>query len=184
MKQQHHLTFFAGIALVALALIIAAGAMPSVAAPASYKSIALQSPPSAMQAALAEADVVVRVRVAQSTSAWTPDHTAIRSTNTLSVRYMLRGTEMADLIVETVGGYLPAEELYMISPDLPTLSGGEEAILFLAKTGDRYAIVGGQDGKYTVRAGQVLYAGGLFEEPIASFYARLQALDPAMQLPA
>lgn len=184
MKHPFLPTFFASVASITLVLIVVSGAIPSIAAPAPFEPVTYQHPASALQMALDEADRVVRVRVLQSAGAWTPDRSAINSTNRVSVRYTLRGPESSELIVKTVGGYVPAEDLYMISPDLPTLSGGEEAILFLAQSGDGYAIAGGQNGKFVVRAGLVVYAGALFEEPIADFYARLQALDPTLILPA
>ena len=147
-------TFYVSVTFVVLSLIVVVGTLPSIAAPAQREVAALQAAPPTLQAALVEADLVVRVRVVRSASAWTSDRSAIHSTNTVSVRYTLRGLEAPELLVKTVGGYLPAEDLYMISPDLPTLSGGEEAILFLAQAGDGYVIAGGQDGKFTVRAGQ------------------------------
>ncbi len=184
MKHTHLLTFVGSIAFVVVACMAVVGSVPSLAAAHQGQQTVGQDPTSALTTALGAADRIVRVRVAQSASAWNDEHTAIYSTSTLAVRYTLLGSHVSALTVDTVGGYLPAEDLYMISPELPTLSAGEDAILFLADTSAGAAIAGGQDGKYLVRSGQVVYAGGLYEEPIATFFARLQALDAAIALPA
>jgi hypothetical protein len=141
------------------------------------------APDAALQAAQQGASLIVRARVAQVTSTWAEDRSHLQSLSSMTLHYTLQGSVATPLYVRTVGGHLPYEELMMVDSEKPTLSEGEEVILFLAPGSGGYEIVGDHNGKYGVRDGMVHYDGSLFVESLQAFYARLARLDARIVAP-
>ena len=141
------------------------------------------TPDDVVNPALQAATLVVRARVEQVVSRWADDRSHLQSESTLALRYVLRGAVEAPLVVHTIGGYLPEENLAMVESETPTLTAGEEVILMLASGRNGYTIVGRHDGKYTVLDQEVRYAGSHYVEPLDTFYARLTHLASDITLP-
>ncbi|MFO7631300.1 MAG: hypothetical protein R6W76_02115, partial [Caldilinea sp.] len=125
--------------IVALALLAAMASMtifgPDLfAAPAPMQNAPTSSataPDSVAEQVLNHATLIVRARVVEVTSGWSEDRSHIQSQSRLKIHYVLRGAIDDTSIIRTIGGYLPAENLSMMASEEPTLSQGEEVILFL-----------------------------------------------------
>lgn len=177
--------------IIALAWLAAMASMsglgPGLSAAPLQESSSLFSgagePDAAVQAARQGASLIVRARVAQVTSTWAEERSHLQSLSSMTIHYALQGSVATPLYVRTVGGHLPDEKLTMVDSEKPTLSEGEEVILFLTAGSGGYEIVGGHDGKYGVRDGMVHYSGSLFVESLQAFYARLARLDAQIVAP-
>ncbi|MBW7885426.1 MAG: matrixin family metalloprotease [Caldilineaceae bacterium] len=171
-------------ALITLPLIAMTGsgaaALAARSAPAHIQEDELASE---LRAAAAAAVMVVRGRVMSTESYWDADHTQIESRSTVSIHYSIGGVAPQTLAVHTVGGYLPDEELYMVAPEFPTLTAGEEVVLFLAPAGGGYSIAANKAGKYNVLNGAVSHPDIFTELAMADFYALLREIDPALVPP-
>lgn len=176
--------------IVALALLAAMASMTVLvpdlfAAPALTQNAPTSSattPDSVAEQVLKHATLIVRARVVEVTSGWSEERSHIQSQSRLKIHYVLRGAIDDTSIIRTIGGYLPAENLSMMASEEPTLSQGEEVILFLARRLATYEIVAGHDGKYIVHDGQVQHSGLLFAESLGTFYARLGQFDANITL--
>ncbi|HHY53873.1 MAG TPA: matrixin family metalloprotease [Chloroflexi bacterium] len=173
----------AWLAAMASTSLVSGGVSNATQQEAPPDSRTMFEPDYAVAPALRAAPLVVRARVEQVVSRWAADRTYLQSASTLTVHYALRGTMNGPIVVHTIGGYLPAENLAMVDAEAPTLTAGEEVVLFLAPTSNGYTIVGRHDGKYTVSGQEVRYAGSHYQEPLGAFYARLMELATDITLP-
>lgn len=176
------ITALALLAAVASTSLVSGGAAVVPAQSPSLNSITFATPDDALTPALQAATLVVRARVEQGVSRWADDRSHLQSESTLTLHYALRGAVDGPLVVHTIGGYLPAENLAMVDAEAPTLTTGEEVILFLAPMRNGYTIVGGHDGKYTVFGQEVHSVGAQGGEALDAFYARLAQLAPDITL--
>ena len=120
-------------------------------APSAYEN--RQTPPdlSTLLAPLVDrADMIVRAQVRQSNSRWNRDHTLIETEHRLTVRYTLLGKTLRELLIQTDGGFLPAEGLGMASSHTPDFAPGEEVLVFLQQSAAGYKVIGGEAGKFSV----------------------------------
>lgn len=173
----------AWLAAMASTSLVSGGSVAATAQSPSLNPITFVAPDDALVPALQAAHLVVRARVEQVVSRWADDRSHLQSESTLTLHYVLRGAVDGPLVVHTIGGYLPTENLAMVDAEAPTLTAGEEVILFLAPARSGYTIVGRHDGKYTVYGQAVYYAGARGGEALNAFYARLARLAPDITLP-
>ena len=153
--------------IIALALLAAMASTSLVSgefsAPARQstplESVVSTIPDNTIEPALQAATLIVRARVSQVISRWADDRSHLQSESALTVHYALRGAVSEPLVVHTIGGFLPEENLAMVEMEAPTLTVGEEVILLLAPTRTGYVIVGHHDGKFNVFSQDVRYAG-------------------------
>ena len=101
-------------------------------------------------------DRVVRGRVTGQTSFWNADRSAILTDNQVTVYYDVVGSGPSTIIVRTLGGELPDEDIAMGATHAPQLGSREETLLYLSKAGEQYAISRGEAGKFTVVGDQAL----------------------------
>lgn len=97
-----------------------------------------------------QADWIGRGRVVGSRSHWNQDHTAIESEVQIQVLYTVMGTMAESIVVETMGGYLPTENLGMLASHVATFTPGEELFLFLRKKATHYEVIGQEAGKFNI----------------------------------
>ena len=121
----------------------------------------------ALSALVAQADMVVRAQVVQSTSHWNSNRTQIETDHKLVVRYTLVGESKPDLLVRTDGGFLPAEDIGMRSSHTPSFAPGEEVLVFLQKAASSYRVVQDEAGKFAV----------FNAEAVSAYYRSHLALD-------
>jgi hypothetical protein len=124
---------------------------------------ALQSrPPLLLSRALADltakADLVVQAQVVDSRSRWNDSHTLIETAHRLVVHRHLLGPATTEVLLYTDGGFLPEEGLGMVSSHTPRFAVGEEVLLFLRKENNRFQIVDGEAGKFTLLQGDAVSA--------------------------
>ena len=93
---------------------------------------------------------IVQGRVTGMQSAWNPGHTQIRTTITINVSDVFKGTMPPNgaLVIEQLGGQVG--DMAMDVSDQPSFTVGENVILFLGASGIATPVVGLQQGKLTV----------------------------------
>jgi hypothetical protein len=153
--------FFA--AFIQIVMLLATGIVPVTQAVQSAALPALQSrPPLLLSRALADltakADLVVQAEVVDATSRWNDSHTLIETAHRLVVHRHLLGPATAEVLLYTDGGFLPEEGLGMVSSHTPRFAVGEEVLLFLRKENNRFQIVDGEAGKFTLLQGDAVSA--------------------------
>ena len=153
--------FFA--AFIQIVMLLATGIVPVTQAVQSAALPALQSrPPLLLSRALADltakADLVVQAEVVDSRSRWNDSHTLIETAHRLVVHRHLLGPATTEVLLYTDGGFLPEEGLGMVSSHTPRFAVGEEVLLFLRKENNRFQIVDGEAGKFTLLQGDAVSA--------------------------
>ena len=153
--------FFA--AFIQIVMLLATGIVPVTQAVQSAALPALQSrPPLLLSSALADltakADLVVQAQVVDTGSRWNDSHTLIETAHRLVVHRHLLGPATAEVLLYTDGGFLPEEGLGMVSSHTPRFAVGEEVLLFLRKENNRFQIVDGEAGKFTLLQGDAVSA--------------------------
>lgn len=171
------------LAVVASTSLVRGGISTAAQQDTPLNSRIIPAPDDAVAQALQTAALIVRARVADTVSQWSEDRAYLQSESTLMLHYVLRGAVHGPLVVRTVGGYLPQENLGMMDVEAPTLTAGEEVVLFLAPADAGYTIVGRHDGKYSVLGQEVSYSGSHYRESLDGFYARLMRLADDIALP-
>jgi hypothetical protein len=121
------------------ALLVVLSSMDAVASSA----IAMDVP--ALTAASSE---VVRARVTSARAEWSGDHRRIVTHLSIDVLDTWKGHATAQLTVLQPGG--ERDGLTQLVPGVATLAPGEEVVLFLARTGPYYRVVGLAQGVYRV----------------------------------
>jgi len=97
-----------------------------------------------------EADVIVRGRIQKVTSQESPDRSNVTTLVEVSVVEQWKGPKASSLFLNQPGG--SAGGITQAVPGLPHFSLGEEVILFLKRIeNDRFATVGGRQGKFVVK---------------------------------
>lgn len=127
-------------------------------------------------ALLKHADLVVRGQVVSTHSAWNGAHTLIETDNWVDVHYGLLNATPPYLMVRTLGGLLPNEDLGMASSETDSLAPAAEVLLFLAKEGDHYQVVGGETGVYIIQHGIVVEGGSSQQIPVRTLVQSLAQL--------
>jgi hypothetical protein len=150
-------------AFLQIAMLLATGIIPVTQAVQSAALPALQSrPPLLLSRALADltakADLVVQAQVVDSRSRWNDSHTLIETAHRLVVHRHLLGPATTEVLLYTDGGFLPEEGLGMVSSHTPRFAVGEEVLLFLRKENNRFQIVDGEAGKFTLLQGDAVSA--------------------------
>jgi len=181
-------SLFAALAVVifAAAAVFAAAQAGSTGAPArqSTRFFAVEADPGPDWTALLQGStLVVRAHVITTASNWDAGHTQIESDHTVAIRYTLRGSAPEQIVVHTVGGVLAGSGLSMVATGLPTLSTGEEVLLFLAPAADGYSVAGNDAGKYLVENSLAVNRPFLLAMPLGDLYTALKAADPSVAVP-
>lgn len=105
---------------------------------------------------LADTTTIVQAQVIATESRWHETESIILTEHTLAVIKTLTGDTSELIQIETVGGYLPEEELGLWVSHEMNFPTGEDLILFLSNDDDGYHLVGGNAGKYQVNDGYLV----------------------------
>lgn len=68
---------------------------------------------------------------------------------TLSVEQPIKGETEGEVVIRVLGGEVDGQALWV--EDTPSFQSGERAVVFLNKGGASFAVVGGFQGKFTIR---------------------------------
>jgi Ca2+-binding RTX toxin-like protein len=109
-----------------------------------------------LRALVQTSDLIIRGRVQTIHAFWRTDQRIIESNVTIAVAYTLLGDSSPQVTIRTVGGYLAAEEIGMVSPHAATFAVGEEVLLFAVQQEAGWRTVGGATGKFLVKGNQVI----------------------------
>lgn len=96
-----------------------------------------------------EADLVVRGAVIDSTSFWNDEHDRIYTEYEIAPSHLFKGQSSTPIRVRLMGGIVGDKEL-IISGN-PTITKGEDVLLFLRSVPNFYVVVGMSQGKWSVR---------------------------------
>ena len=114
-----------------------------------------------------KSDLIVRGRVQAIHTFWRTDQRIIESDVTIAVAYTLLGNPSPMVTIRTVGGYLAAEGIGMVSPHAATFAAGEEVLLFATQQAGVWRTVGGATGKFLVEGNQFLNPDLALAHPVA-----------------
>ncbi|NOZ50459.1 MAG: matrixin family metalloprotease, partial [Chloroflexi bacterium] len=142
-------------------------------------------------------DIILRGRVSGGHSFWNKDHTLIFTDSVVDIHDILFSTvdmgATTRLVVRSLGGELPAENIAMGASHSPRLTPGTEYILLLGHTGQSpltsetapgtYTIVGGDLGSSATDGTHVWSPVGGRSLPLDTFIADLQAAWNAAKRP-
>ena len=109
-----------------------------------------------LRALVQTSDLIIRGRVQTIHAFWRTDQRIIESNVTIAVAYTLLGDSSPQVTIRTVGGYLAAKEIGMVSPHAATFAVGEEVLLFAVQQEAGWRTVGGATGKFLVKGNQVI----------------------------
>jgi Ca2+-binding RTX toxin-like protein len=109
-----------------------------------------------LRALVQTSDLIIRGRVQTIHAFWRTDQRIIESNVTIAVAYTLLGDSSPQVTIRTVGGYLAAEEIGMVSPHAATFAVGEEVLLFAVQQEGGWRTVGGATGKFLVKGNQII----------------------------
>jgi Ca2+-binding RTX toxin-like protein len=109
-----------------------------------------------LRALVQTSDLIIRGRVQTIHAFWRTDQRIIESNVTIAVAYTLLGDSSPQVTIRTVGGYLAAEEIGMVSPHAATFAVGEEVLLFAVQQEAGWRTVGGATGKFLVKGNQII----------------------------
>jgi hypothetical protein len=100
-----------------------------------------------------KADCIVIGRVVGSHTFRSPDQKLILTRHTLEIQQSLKGNPSPTMEVTTIGGQIGDTILQVAG--MPSLTVGESMVLFLKPAGAYTTVLGWQQGKYSIRNGQV-----------------------------
>ena len=109
-----------------------------------------------LRALVQTSDLIIRGRVQTIHAFWRTDQRIIESNVTIAVAYTLLGDSSPQVTIRTVGGYLAAKEIGMVSPHAATFAVGEEVLLFAVQQEAGWRTVGGATGKFLVKGNQII----------------------------
>jgi hypothetical protein len=101
-----------------------------------------------------ESTIICTCQAVSQESRWDPDQNAVVTDVKLQVEEYLKGAAGSDIAVQTLRGVAAPG---LTPADAPVFEQGERAILFLqpivprSVDGERYQVVGGVQGKFTIR---------------------------------
>src|SRR5437764_11349186 len=100
-----------------------------------------------------KAHSIVHGKVRSVRSHWSEDGRLILTTYTLDVQETIKGQSARSIALTTIGGKIG--DLTVFAAGMPSFVVGEESIVFLEKSGDKSAVVGLNQGKFSVVNGEV-----------------------------
>ena len=106
-----------------------------------------------------KASHVVVGKVTSKESLWNPERTKIYTNVTISVHELIKGSlNKGEIVIQYLGGEIPEEDIGMEVSDTAQFSVNQDVLIFLRphETGKGYKVVGGSQGKYTMKNGIVL----------------------------
>jgi hypothetical protein len=126
------------------------------------------------------ADLIVRGRVTQVTSAWDPSGRRIETANTLEILSTIKGEPAGpSLPVQTQGGRVG--DLTMRVSDEPVLAAGEEVFVFLRRGADQgWHVYGGDQGVFHVEGDTVVNRAQLTQMALDEFLAQTRRARPEL----
>ncbi|MCE7987950.1 MAG: hypothetical protein DYG89_42845 [Caldilinea sp. CFX5] len=130
----------------------------------------------ALPALVGAAELIVRGHVQAIHSFWRADQRIIESDVTIAVAYKLLGNPQPTLIIRTVGGYLAAEGIGLVSPHAATFAVGEEVLLFAYQSEGGWRTVGGATGKFLLAGNTVSNADLALRQALAGLLPRVVEL--------
>lgn len=142
--------------LVVVAVVIASPSSAKTVLPIALTPSAHLHSDSPMTRLVLGSDVALRGTVIDSTASWDADHRTIHTTQRVAVQHWVMGASTAELAADEIaviseGGLLPDEGLGLSVSHSPSLTPGEDVLLFLRKRADGYEIALGEHGKVTIR---------------------------------
>jgi hypothetical protein len=116
---------------------------------------------------VAKADAIVLGQVVDSRTYWTTDKKLILTTYTVQVGERLKGSVPQTVTVTTVGGRIGNTILHVSG--MPEFQPGENAVVFLERSGSYTTVVGLNQGKFRISNGEVsnMVSGLSFSDGIA-----------------
>jgi len=100
-----------------------------------------------------KAHIIVQARVRSAKTHWSADGKLILTTYTLEVHETLKGEAIRSVELTTIGGKIGTLTLYVSG--MPSFDAGEDAVVFVEKSGRFSTVVGLNQGKFAVRNGEV-----------------------------
>lgn len=106
-----------------------------------------------------KASHVVTGKIISMKSSWNPENTKIYTDVTISVQEVIKGfLSTREITLRQLGGEIPEEDMGMKVSDTAEFSINEDVLIFMRphETGFTYKVVGGSQGKYTLKNGIVV----------------------------
>ncbi len=100
-----------------------------------------------------KADRIVIGRVIESQTFRSKERNLILTRHKVVIQESLKGPSAASVEVTTIGGQM-GETVLQVS-GMPALNVGEDLLLFLKPSGEYMSVLGWQQGKYSIRNGEV-----------------------------
>ncbi len=100
-----------------------------------------------------KAQSIVHGRVRSARPHWSPDGKLILTTYTIDVDETLKGHAGKSIELTTIGGKIG--DLTVFAAGVPSFAVGEESVVFIEKTGTVDSVVGLNQGKFSVKDGEV-----------------------------
>ena len=100
-----------------------------------------------------KAQNIVIGKVTDSRTYWTPDHKLILTNYTIQVDENIKGQSARNVQVTAIGGKIGDVELYVSG--MVSFAKGEDAVVFIERSGNYQTVVGLGQGKFTVTNGEV-----------------------------
>jgi hypothetical protein len=100
-----------------------------------------------------KAQSIVHGRVRSRTTHWSSNGKLILTTYTMDVQETIKGPASQSVELTAIGGKIGALTLYVSG--MPSFETGEEAVVFIEKSGAYSVVVGLSQGKFSVRNGEV-----------------------------
>jgi hypothetical protein len=154
--------------LIAVLVLLGTGAFPAQASTEQKLSLAQLS---------AQADVIIRGQVETITTRQASDRRPISTMIQISVERQFKGLKVSTVTIEQPGG--SQGDVTLGVPGSPEFSPGENVILFIGRSRGAFKIVGGKQGKFTIKTApesskEVVEDFGHRTEDLDRFIARLQ----------
>jgi hypothetical protein len=126
-----------------------------------------------LDALVSRADSIIIGRVLDSSASWSKDGKLILTHTTVAVQEGLKGSPAKTVTVTTIGGQIGKTILHVSG--MPSFEHDETAVIFLEKSGDYSTVLGLNQGKFSVKNGEVSNAinGLTFNEVVAAKAMRM-----------
>jgi hypothetical protein len=100
-----------------------------------------------------KAHEIVQGSVRSSQTRWSPDHRIILTITTIDIQETIKGQPSKTIELTTIGGTIG--DLTLVVPGMPSFETGEDAVIFIENVGAVKTVVGLNQGKFSVRNGDV-----------------------------
>src|SRR5262249_1585929 len=101
-----------------------------------------------------KASTIIHGRVLSARTQWSSDHRIILTTTTIEIEETIKGQPAKTIELTTIGGKIG--DVTLVVPGMPAFESGEDAFLFVENVGPFRTILGLNQGKFSVRNGEVM----------------------------